>query len=454
MELSVQLEKPSNIVRKLTVKVPATEVSKRFERGLAEVQRTARLKGFRPGHAPISVVKQFYGDDVKHRVFHNVIEESYQQAIRDQKLQAVGSPKIETPDHKTGEGAHDHGFKEGQDLTYTATIEVLPEIDVKSYTGLALSQEKHELKEQDIEIVIKNLLDSRAELIPASGGLANADGTMGSRPIAKGDFVDMTFAGGLVTGETIKELPGMKGTRLHEMGSDSLIPGFEEEMMGMRRGETKTFRIPFPKDYHEKELAGQNSEFTVTVNEVKEKKLPALDDEFAKEMGYDSVADLRKKAEDHLTKEKADESQRKLRNDAVQMIVEKNPFDVPQALIESQTRSLAQEWAQELKRQGVDEATIQQAILSELEGLKKRAESQVRASLLLEAIAKKENIEVKPTEYDDELEKSSKSMKVEIQKLREYYDKEPGRKEDFLFRLRQERTLEFLIDKAKVKTTK
>jgi trigger factor len=238
-----------------------------------------------------------------------------------------------------------------------------------------------------------------------------------------------------------------------EVGSDQLIPGFEDNLVGMRAGETKTFRIPFPADYFEKDLAGKESEFTVTINEVKEKKLPALDDEMAKTMGYENVADLRTKAKEHLTQERNGQVDGKLRSDLITAILEKNTFDVPQALIDSQTRALAQDWAQELKRQGVNDQVIQQAIMSELEGLRKRAESQVRASLVLEAIAKKEAIEIKDEDLAAEFANMSKQMNVDEQKIREFYANDPGRKEDLSFRLRQERTIKFLLDKAKIKSS-
>lgn len=141
MELDIQLEKPSNIVRKLTIKVPAKVVADRLESGLLEAQKTAKLKGFRPGHVPMSVVKQYYGEDIRHRIFHSLIDESFREAVRTQQLKAVGAPKIETPNNKTGAGDHDHSLHEGQDFTFTATVEVLPEIEVKSYTGIALSRE-------------------------------------------------------------------------------------------------------------------------------------------------------------------------------------------------------------------------------------------------------------------------------------------------------------------------
>ena len=452
MELNVQVEKPSNILRKLTIRVAAKEVATRFERGLIEVQKTAKLKGFRPGQAPISVIKQYYGEDIKHRLFHSLIDESFQEAVRGEKLQAVGRPKIDTPDHKTGEGDHDHTLHEDKDLTYVATVEILPEIEVKGHTGVSLTREEISIKDEDIEKVVNGLLDSQAELIPVSSGLVNADGQSNSRPAKMGDHVDINFDGGMVTEKGIERRPEMKGNRVLEIGSNSLIEGFEENLIGMRKGESKNFRLNFPKDYHAPDFAGKESEFSVTVNEVKEKKMPELNDEFAKQMGYEDLADLRKKAREYLTKEKTDETDRKLRSELMQSLIEKNPFDVPQALVESQTRALAQDWAEELKKQGADDAMIQGAIMGELEGMKKRADSQVRGSLILEAIAKKEKIEVSDEEFHNELITVATSMKVEPEKLNEFYAKNSDRKEDMLFRMRQERTLKFLLDKAKIKS--
>jgi len=452
MEYSVQVEKPSTIVRKLTVRVAAKEVASRLERGLADVQRKSNLKGFRPGQAPISVIRQFYGEDVRHQVFHNLIDESFQTAVRDHKLRAVGSPKIETPDHKTGEGAHDHSITEDKDLTYVATVEIMPEIEVKNYTGSKLTRETVEIKDADVEKVVQSLRDAHAEMVPATSGLANADGTAGSRPVRKGDFVDMKFSGGIVTDDGIEERPGMKGERTLEVGSDSLIPGFEDHLVGMRAGDTKTFRVPFPKDFHEASMAGKDSEFTVAISEVKEKRLPELDDEFAKTAGYESVSDLRAKARDYLLKERTTQVDHQVRGQLMEDLISKNPFDLPQALVESQTRALAQDWAEELKRQGADEAMIRDAITRELDQLRKRADSQVRASLILEAIAKKENITVTAEDFENEVKSVAAGMKVDEEKVREFYAKNSDRKDDFEFRLRQDRTVKFLLDKAKIQS--
>jgi trigger factor len=244
----------------------------------------------------------------------------------------------------------------------------------------------------------------------------------------------------------------MKGSRMVELGGGSLIPGFEENVEGMRRGETKTFRLKFPADYHEADIAGKEAEFTVTVNELKEKKVPELNDDLAKTMGYESVEDFKKKAHTHLISERTKEVENKLQNDLLQQLMEKNPFDVPAALIEAQVRSLAQEWAQDLKRQGANDEMIQNAIQGELESLKKRAENQVRASLILEAVGKKEKIEVRPEDLEEEYKTMATSMKVEEDKVREFYQKNQGRREDLEFRMRQERTVKFLLDKSKIKS--
>ena len=440
MEFSVQIEKPSNILRKLTIRVPAQTVSTRLQRGLAEVARTAKLKGFRPGHVPMSVVKQFYGEDVRHRVFHDLIDESFRRAVVQEQLRAVGSPKIDTPDHKTGAGEHDHTLHEDKDLTFTATVEVLPELEVKGYTGLSLKREKVEVGEKDVDGIVQNLRDSQAQLVPVEGRAAKT-----------GDHLDLSFDGGIVNGDTVEAREGMKGSRVVEIGSQSLIPGFEENLVGMKSGETKKFRLTFPADYHEASVANKEAEFTVVVNEVKEKKLPEMTEEFAKEMGYEGVADLRAKAKEFLTRERTQEADRKLRSDLLAALIEKNPFDVPAALVQAQTRALAQDVAQNLKNQGFNEQMVQEALSGELPNLQKKAESQVRSSLLLEAVGKKEKISLSADEISAEIAKIAVAMKVEEPKLREYYEKQPDKRDDLEYRLREDRTVQFLLNSAKVK---
>lgn len=441
MDIQISVEKSSPIKRKLTIKVPAKTVASRFEKGLIEVQKTANLKGFRPGMAPLSMVKQFYGSDIRHNVFHRLIDESFEMAVRKEQLRAVGSPQIETPDHKTGEGEHDHTLDENKDLTFTATVEILPEIEVKGYTGLALKKLNETVTEKDIETTLQNIRESQAQVTPV---------TEEGYKAKKGDFVDMEFNGGINTDKGFEEREGMKGQRLLEIGSNQFIEGFEDELIGIKAGETKTFTITFPKDYFEKSLAGQPAQFTVKANEIKKKTLPELNDELAKNAGFENLAELQAKVREQMTLEKKRESERKIRSDLLAQLIEKNSFEVPQSLIQAQTRSLAQDVANNLKNQGFNDQMIQEALGTELENLKKRAESQVRASLILESIAKKEAVEVSEKDVNAEIASMAAGMGMEEEKVRNFYNENPRRREDLEFRMREDKTVTFLIEKSKV----
>lgn len=442
MDITVSVEKASAISRKLTIKVPANIVADRFEKGLREVAKTAKIKGFRPGMVPLPMVKKFYGDDVRHHVFHKLVDESYSEALRKEKIQAVGQPQINNDKH--GDDHTGHVLDENKELTFFATVEVIPEIDVKAYTGLAVSRGNDAVTDADLQKSLDQMLDSQSSLNPAADGAT----------AKKGDYVDLEFKGGLVTEAGLDEKPGMSGQRLIEIGSDQLIEGFEDKLIGMKKGETRTFRIPFPKDYFEKDLAGKESEFTCTVHEIKLKQLPKLDDELAKTVGFDSVADLKSKAKEQLVSEKKGEVERKFRSDILAALIEKNTFDVPESLVQAQVRTLAQDVAGNLKNQGFNDQMIQEALMSEMKNLKTRAENQVRASLLLEAIAKKEKIEITSKEIDAELGNMAKNMKVEETKVREFYHANPRRRDDLEFRLREDATMKFIIEKAKVKQEK
>ncbi len=445
MEYQVKVENPSNIQRKLIISVSKDIVAKRLATGYSDVQRKAKIKGFRPGMVPMNLVKQYYGADVRHQVFHNIIDEFYPKALREQKIRAVNSPQISTPDHQHGQGEHDHEIKDGQDLTFTATVEIIPEIEVKGYTGLSLTKGKTEVTEIDVDKVIESIQDNRAELIAIESE---------SHRAKKGEFVDMKFDGGVVTDAGLDKRPGMEGSRVLEIGSDSLIPGFEENLVGMKRGETKTFRIPFPADYFEKDLAGKDAEFTVTVSEIKEKKRPPVTEELAKDMGYESIADMRVKAKEHLVKQKATDSDRKLRSDLLGQLIEKNSFECPQSLVQAQARVLAQDVAKNLKNQGFTDQMVQEALTHELENISKRAESQVRASLVLEAIAKKENLDVTDADIDAEIKSMAENMKAGLEEVKEFYAKNPSRRDDLEFRMREDKAVEFLFSKSKIKEEK
>lgn len=442
MQCSVQVEKPSKITRKLTITIPAAQVDQVLATKFGEVQKTAKIKGFRPGMVPLSLIKQYYGSDVNYKTMSSIIDQSYGHALRENSIRPVSQPNIEP----TGSHPHLH-LHEGQDFSYSATVEIFPEIELKTYQGFSLKKDKPKVSDKDVEEVVQNYVDRHAEMIP----LENEEGKETTRAIKKGDFAEFKFDGGLVTPEGIEKKEGMSGNHYLEIGSGQFIPGFEEEMIGLRRGESKTFDITFPKDYHADDFKGKKAQFSVDILEIKEKKLPEVTDEFAKDLTYENVADMKAKIREGLEKGKEDEAQNKLKNELLAELIKKNPFELPNSLVEAQMKHLLEDFVSNLKRQGVPEESIG-GILEQQKGpMKEKAENQVRSGLLLEAVAEKEGISAGESDIDAHFKEMAENMKMEESKIREYYLSSPEQKENLEFRLKEEKTLKFILDQCKVK---
>lgn len=447
-QASFAVENLSSIKRKVSVKIPAKAVKAQFDKALAEIQRTANIKGFRVGHVPLEVIKAQFGHDVRHRLYHTLVQNSFDEAVREHHFRAIGSPQIEAPEHQTGDGEHDHGVQEDRDFAYTATFEIMPEIEVKDHFGVSLTKESVEVTDKDVDQVVDNLRQSQAQLV------SYADPAHVSK---NGDFLDMKFVGGIVTDAGVETKENMTGSRVTELGAGGWMPGFEEQLVGMTQGQSKTFRIKFPEAGTPEaesagEYVGKEAEFTVTVNEVKEKKLPELDEEFLKQVGYQNLEDLRTQARTYLLRKKTEDSDKKVQNELIAHLIAKNPFDVPAVLIQEQTRALVQDLAEDFKRQGYGEQAIQRTLAQDFETLGKRAENQLRAHMIFEAVAAKEKLAVTPEQVSEEVSRLAQEMNVERSEIEKYHGKNPSAARELEFRLRQELTLKFLMDKAKVKT--
>lgn len=446
METQIKLENVSAIQKKFIVTIPAERVTKAVEKKFLETQKTASLKGFRPGKVPLSMVKQFYAEDVKQKALQTLISESYSEALQKHPLRIVGEPQIEGVPHghenETGHQHHHIHIHDGESLSFAATVEIVPEIEPKDYKGLSLEKSSEEITAEDIAGVRKGLLDRKAEMNPVE------------RAAKIGDHVDFKYEGRLKTEAGSEVNPDLSGNRSAELGSGQLLPEFEKGIVGVKAGGAKTFTMTYAADYRDQNLAGKDVEYSVDVREVKEKTLPAWTEELAQEFGYESMADFEKKTTERLAKARKEEVDNQLRNSMIEKLIEKNPFDVPQALVYSQVRALADDYAGELKRYGFNDQMIQSAIMSQLEDFKKRAETQVRAGILLDAIAKKEKIEAKEADLEAELNKMAEGYGVEAKVLRDRFAGNPREKSNFDFRVREELTIQLILGAAKIKEKK
>jgi trigger factor len=446
METQIKLENVSAIQKKFIVTIPADRVTKTVEKKFLETQKTASLKGFRPGKVPLSMVKQFYADDVKQKALQTLISESYSEALQKHPLRIVGEPQIEgVPHGHENEEGHQHHhihIHDGEALSFAATVEIVPEIEPKDYKSLSLEKAPEEITAEDIAGVRKSLLDRKAELNPVD------------RVAKMGDYVDFKYEGRMKTDAVAEVNPDLSGNRSAELGSGQLLPEFEKGIVGVKAGGTKTFTMTYASDYRDQKLAGKEVEYTVDVREVKEKTLPEWTEEFAKEFGYESTADFESKTTARLSKTRKEEVDNQLRNSMIEKLIEKNGFDVPQALVYSQIRALADDYSNELKRYGFNDQMIQSAIMSQLDDFKKRAETQVRAGILLDAIAKKEKIEAQEADLEAELTKMAEGYGVEPKVLRERFAANPREKSNFDFRVREELTIQLILGSAKIKEKK
>jgi trigger factor len=446
METQIKLENVSDIQKKFIVTIPAERVTKAVEKKFLETQKVASLKGFRPGKVPMNMVKQFYAADVKQKALQSLISESYSEAVQKHPLRIVGEPQIEgVPHGHENEEGHQHHhihIHDGESLSFSATVEIVPEIEPKDYKGLSLEKASDEVAQEDLDQVKKSLLDRKAEL------------TTVERAAKVGDQVDFKYEGKVKTDAGFESSPDLSGDRSAEIGSGQLLPEFEKGIVGVKAGGTKTFKMEYPSDYRDQNLAGKEAEYTVDVREVKEKKLPEWNEEYAKEFGYTDLADFETKTRERLGKTKKEETDNQLRNQMIEKIIEKNQFEVPQALVYSQIRALADDYANELKRYGFNEQMVQSAIVSQLEDFKKRAETQVRAGILLDAIAKKEKIEAKPADFEAEIAKMAALYGMEPKALKDRFEANPREKSNFEFRVREELTIQLILGAAKIKEKK
>lgn len=433
-QTKIKLENLSSIQKKFTVTIPAEKVTKVVEKKYLEAQRTAKLKGFRPGKVPLNLVKQYYGEEVKNRALQDLVSETYREALTQHPLRAVGDPQFEGAKEKD----HLH-LHEGEELSYVAIVDVVPEVEPKDYKGLSLERIKPEVQAEDIERMKKNLLDRKAELTPVN------------RAAKMGDFVDFKYEGKMKTDQGEEAPANLSGDRFAELGSGQLLPDFEKGVVGVAPGETKSFKINYPKDYNDTNLAGKAVDYEVSMREVKEKKYPEFTDEYVKEFGYENLSDFDKKSKETILKTKTEESELHFKNSLIEKLIEKNTFEVPQGLVFAQMKALADDYGQELRRYGFNDQMIQSAVVNQLPDFKKRAEQQVRAGILLDAIAKKEKIEAKESDVDAEVNKMAAQYNVDPKMLKDRFTSNPRERSNFEFRVREDLTIQFLMSNAKIK---
>ncbi len=405
----------------LHVQVPWDRFHKGVELEYGKLQKSARIKGFRQGKAPRSVIVRLFAKSVRDEVASNLVNESVVEAVQKHELPVVSTPVLkETPKVVDGTG-----------LSFTVKLEVRPTIEALD-KGLELVRRTKAVTDADVEADLEKKRETHATLEPVES----------PRPAKKSDVLTVDYDV-TIDGEAKPEMAGE--ARSVELGNGQLLAEIEEGLTGATLGETKTITLSRAADDENKELAGKTVVFAMTVKAMKERRVPALDDEFAKDVGdYASLAELRAKTRKDLEESAAAEAERTLRDLAIEQFVEKNPIPVPPSLLEQQVRAMAGEFLQLFRMMG-QKPTLTQAMLDEM---KPRAEAKVRAALLLGELARKENITVSPAELEAKLEELAKKSGKHIAKLRVEYTGE--KREQLETQLLEEKLLQNLLGGATI----
>ncbi|MCC6278749.1 MAG: trigger factor [Oligoflexia bacterium] len=420
-----EVTKLDGLKRRLQVEVPPEVVSMALENQYKQVQQVAALKGFRKGKVPLAMVKTEYRSRVEQEVVSQLIQDHYGKALDQHALDPVNFPEIQF-----------ESFQEGQPLKFSATFEIRPEVNLKSYTGLEVQKEKLEVKSELLESILEDIRKSKANMVPL----------IELRPAAMGDVAVIDFHGRVDD----KDLPGGSGQEyLLELGAKQFIEGFEEGVVGMNPGDTKILNLSFPQEYHAKDIAGKAVEFKVTLKEIKKKTLPELNDELAKAVGHDSLQHLKEEITKDITSREEKRIRDDLKNRVLHALVEKNPIEVPQSLVAKQKEVIIEDVHHRMENQGMTHEQFDEYKVKWDADFQKSAEFVIRSSLLVSAIAKKEGLSVNESDIEQRFQDYAQQTGIEIEKIKAHYSK-PEARNRLSFQMTEDKVMALLLDKAKV----
>ncbi len=421
--MKIDIDELSSIRRKVRVELPSETVAGEFSRVYNSLGRRVRVKGFRVGKIPRRVLQGIYGDEVKGEVKSHLVEETLGEIIRNRGLQIVSRPEVDADE-----------LSENQGFSFSAIFEVKPEILLENYIGIEVEKPKLTITDEQVESALSRLRESHARLEPVTG----------REIVQREDFVTLDFEGSIDG----KPFAGSKGENYSlEVGAGRALPQFEEAVVGLRINEPRKVQVSYPETYPNSEIAGKVVDFTLTAHEIKEKVLPGLDDEFAKDHGEcSSLDELRQRLRSRLAEELERYQQEDLKEKVIGRLIEAHSFEVPRSMVERQTRYLFERYQREVAAQNAAAETFEEA----KKNLEARALRQVQATLLVEKVAERENIQVAEKDIQDRIDVMARAAPERAKLLREYYAR-PEARDELRAQMVFDRAVEFLLERAKIR---
>jgi trigger factor len=411
--------------RELELEIPAEDVSKATERVAKEIARVAKVPGFRPGKAPVSLIKRRYADDIKGEVLQSLVPEKVEKAVAEQKLSPVSQPQVDKLD-----------FNEGQPLKFRAVFEVLPEFELGNYKGLDIEMPATQVTDEDVNRALEETRERAAAFAPVEG-----------RPVENGDFVQLKLVG---TPEAEGE-PLQADSVLCHVGAEETMQPFNESLLGANVGDHKTFDVDYPADYPDAKLAGKKFHYAADVTGIKTKKLPELNDDFAKDVSDAATLDeLKKKIRESLEHEQEHRRRDLQREKIIHALVISHDFPVPASLVEHQKDVRLERVVRSLAQQGVDPRAVNLDWVSLRQRQEDRAKEDVKAELIIDRIASAENIDVTEEDIQHQLEHLAGHSGESAEAIRARLTKQ-GALDRMKAKLRSDKTLDWLAQNANVR---
>ncbi len=423
--MQVTVETITPVTKKVSIEIPAERVDAEIEKTYAGIQKKAKIQGFRPGKAPMHLIKRTYSDTMRDEVMRRFYEQTLFKTLDEHKIEPVDSPTIESD-----------RLEQGASFKYSALVEIMPEILLNTYTGFAISKEKFILNPENIEGEIKRMQENMAQLIPLDEGAA----------VEKGHIVSLDYDFSV---DGFPEESSSAQEAELEVGAEKMPAGFEEQLVGMKCGEAKVIRITLPEGYRTAEAAGKEGVFAVTLKEIKHKDLPELNDEFAQQFGeYETMDQLRAKMVEYMEKQESERIENELKERVIQALIEKNPLDVPQSMVKRQLDHMLENLKNRLKGQRM---SIEMMGLDE-EGFRVRfrdsAEDKVKGGLLLMALVEKENINVSDEDLAERYELIAAGNPDMLGRIKDYYSTNKNAQHSLISEIKEDKAIRFLLDNA------
>jgi trigger factor len=423
--MQVHVEEISPVKKRVNIEIPVEQIDAEIEKVYAGIQKKANLQGFRPGKAPMQLIKRTYSDSMRDEVMRRILDQTLYKTLDEHKIAPVEHPTIESDI-----------IQQGVPFKYSAMVEIMPEILLKEYTGLTAQKEVYSPNQDGVESELGRMQENMAQLIPLGDDAIVENGHTVT--------VDYSFS---VAG--FPEENSKAEDAEIEVGAKHLLPGFEEQLVGMKSGETKEIGVILPEGYRNPGAAGKEGIFLVTLKEIKHKELPELDDDFARQFGeYDSMEQLRAKMTEYHEKHEADRIQNELKERIIKALIDKNPLEVPESMVKRQLNHMLENLKNRLQSQhmsiesmGLDESGFR-------DRFREAAADKVRGGLLLMALVEKEKITVTAEDLAKRYEQISAGNPEMLDRIKDYYEANHKAKDSIVAEIKEDKAIDFLLKSA------